>query len=109
MIDVKCSPNYNDIVNFLYEDNSVISNFIISYYQEYLSSIKSKKSKEKLDLVLKEYIKKEEFYKYVQKHFDIEETNKLFDNYIKVMQKMYKLYRQYEDRKYKQINNTRWL
>ena len=100
------SPNYDKIVNFLYEGIDPISKKIIGSYQEYIFSIKNKKCKEAIDIVLNEYTDKSDFYKYVQDYFN---NNDLYDNYDKIVSILNKLYKEYEEDNYKSIKNARWL
>lgn len=103
------TPNYDKIVNFLYEENDIISKYLIECYQEYIFNIKNKKSKLIIDDVMNEYIKKEEFYKYVFNHFNPSFSSELYDSYDKVIRKLINLHKEYETNTLKKINNTRWL
>lgn len=102
----KLSSTYDEIVNFLYEDNDELSIFLIDCYQKYLSSIKSSKSIKTIDKTMIEYVKKEEFYKFVKENFDIEDKYNTFD---KIVLYLNKLYKNYEEEKMKKIKSTRWL
>ncbi len=93
-----------DIVNFLYEDNDIVSDFIISYYHEYLSSNKNNKNIEK---IYKEYILKDKFYKYVQEYFDINHTNNIFKDYYSVINELKIIYKKYN--RSKDFRNSRWI
>lgn len=103
------TPNYDKIVNFLYEESDIISKYLIECYQEYIFKIKSRKSKLIIDNVMMEYTKKEEFYKYVINHFNPNFSSELYDSYDKVIRKIINLYKDYEKNTLKKINNTRWL
>ena len=109
MMDIKSSPHYDKIVEFLYEDNDLISKLIISHYQDYLANIKSKQSKLNIDHIMDVYTEKEEFYKYVQNYFDLEVNQDLLDSYDKVMLRIIKLYKLFEEERIKAINSARWI
>ena len=55
------------------------------------------------------YIEKRNFYKYIQNHFNLNESNELFDSYDKVIIKLNRLYNNYEEEKLKLLKNTRWI
>ena len=105
-VKLKYTPNYDKIVNFLYEESDEISNKLIECYQEYIFNIKNKKCKEKIDIVMDEYTNKDFFYKYVQDYFS---NNDLYDTYDKIVIKLNKLYKDFEEEKYKNIKTARWL
>lgn len=108
MIDLlQSSPNYDKIVNFLYEENDDISKLLIDYYQQYLFNIKSNKSKSNIDNIMNIYTEKTDFYKYVQQYF--KENDDIYDTYDRVIKKLNKLYKNYDEEKLKKINNARWL
>lgn len=109
MIDIQSSPNYDKIVNFLYEDNDLISKLLIDNYQEYLSHIKSKKSKKEMDEIMNCYTEKEDFYKKVQGYFNLEENHELLDSYDKVIRKLRILYKTWKEEKFKTMKSARWL
>lgn len=104
--EIKYSPNYDKIVNFLYEDNDEISKKIIESYQEYIFNIKNKKCKENIDSVLNNYTDKGDFYKYVQDYFNSHDLYETYNNIIIILNKLYK---EYEEAKLKTIKNVRWL
>ncbi len=109
MITINCCKHYDKIVNFLYLENDTISKLLIDYYQEYVFNIKSEKSKIKLDEIMNLYTDKEDFYKYVQNAFDLKKNNEIYDNYDKVIRKLLKIYKQYENDRLVKIENSRWL
>lgn len=109
MIDIASSPNYDKIVNFLYEDNDLISKLLIDNYQEYLTHIKSKRSKKEIDELLNCYTEKTEFYKKVQTYFNLEENHELLDSYDKVIRKLRNVYKEYQEEKFRIMKNARWL
>ncbi len=109
MITINCCKHYDKIVNFLYVENDIISELLINYYQEYVFNIKSEKSKAKLDEIMSLYTDKDDFYKYVQKFFTLENNNSIYDSYDKVIRKLLKIYKQYEIDKLARIENSRWL
>ena len=88
---IEC-PNYDEIVNFLYSGNDEISKYLIDCYQEYIFNVKSLKSKINIDNIMKEYIEKKDFYKYVQNYFDVCKNADIFNSYDKVVRKLFKLY-----------------
>ena len=98
------SKYYDDIVNFLYEEDDIISKTLISSYQEYVFKIKNKQSKQTIDNILYEYINKTDFYKYVQENFE-----NLYSSYDKVVLSLKRLYNEYEIERLKNIKNARWL
>jgi len=109
MIDVHSSPNYDKIVNFLYEDNDIISKLLIDNYQEYLTHIKSKKSKNEIDEIMNCYTKKEDFYKKVQEYFNLDENHELLDSYDKVIRRLRNVYKIWKEEKFKTMKSARWL
>lgn len=109
MIDIASSPNYDKIVNFLYEDNDLISKLLIDNYQEYLTHIKNKRSKKEIDELMNCYTEKEEFYKKVQAYFNLEENHELLDSYDKVIRKLRNVYKEYQKEKFRIMKNARWL
>ncbi len=106
---VNFCKNYDKIVNFLYLENDIISKLLINYYQEYIFNIKSEKSKKKLDEIMNLYTDKGDFYKFIQTFFSLNNSNEIYDNYDKVIRKLLKLYKQYENDTSKKIKNSRWL
>lgn len=109
MIDIKSSPNYDKIVNFLYEDNDLISKLLIDNYQEYLTHIKSKKSKNEMDEIMNCYTEKDDFYKKVQTYFNLEENHELLDSYDQVIRKLRIVYKTWKEEKFKAMKSARWL
>lgn len=109
MIDIKSSPNYDKIVNFLYEDNDLISKLLIDNYQEYLTHVKSKQSKKEIDEMMNCYTEKTDFYKKVQEYFDLEENHELLDSYDKVIRKFRNVYKEWKEEKFKTMKSARWL
>lgn len=103
---VKLSSHYDEIVNFQYEDNDELSNFLIDCYQKYIFSIKNKKSISNIDKIMKEYVKKEDFYKFVKSNFNEEDR---YDSFDRIMLNLNKLYKLFEEEKLKKIKSTRWL
>lgn len=109
MIDISSSPHYDKIVNFLYEENDLISKLLIDNYQDYLTHIKSKHSKLELDEMMNCYTDKSDFYKKVQDYFNLEENHDLLDSYDKVMRKFRGVYKEWKIEKFKTMKNARWL
>lgn len=109
MIDVSSSPNYDKIVNFLYEENDLISKLLIDNYRDYLTHIKSKKSKKEIDEMMNAYTDKADFYKRVQEYFNLEENHELLDSYDKVIRKFRTVYKEWEKEKFKTMKSARWL
>ena len=103
---VKLSSNYDQIVNFLYEENDDLSSFLIDNYQKYIFSIKNKKSISNIDKTMSEYVKEESFYKFVKENFKEEDK---YDTYDEIVLKLNKLYKVYEEEELKKIKSTRWL
>jgi len=54
------------------------------------------------------YTDKDAFYNYVNDYFKTN-NSELYDSYDKVVLKLNKLYKNYEEEKYKKINPSRWL
>lgn len=106
MNDLKYTPNYDKVVNFLYVESDEISKRLIECYREYVFNIKNKKSKENIDIVLNEYTEKNGFYKYVQDYF---KEYDIYDTYDRVMLRINKLYKEYKKEQIKSIKNARWL
>jgi len=102
----KYSPNYDKIVNFLYEDDDFVSNRLISIYRDYLFG-NNNRYKKKLDMVLGVYTDKQDFYRYIQEYF--KKDDNLLDTDEKILNKLNRLYDDFEKEKLKKINNTRWL
>lgn len=109
MITISCCKHYDKIVNFLYLENDTISKLLINYYQEYVFNVKSEKSKIKIDNIMNLYTDKEDFYKYVQKFFDLGKSNEIYDNYDKIVRKLVRVHKQYECDRLTKIENSRWL
>ena len=109
MTCLKCCKYYDKIVNFLYLENDIISELLINYYRDYVFNIKSEKSKIRIDKIMNLYTEKEEFYKYIQRIFNLEKNNEIYDNYEKLMRKLLKLYSEFEKINAKKIKNSRWL
>lgn len=107
LIIEKYSPNYDKIVNFLYEKDDIISKMLIEYYQDYLFG-KNNRNKRKLDSVLDLYTDKSDFYRYVENYFTLYE-NDLFDDSSKVMNKLIKIYDTFESEGLKKVNKARWI
>ena len=103
---IKLSSNYDTIVNFLYEENDDLSSFLVDNYQKYIFSIKNKKSISNIDKTMNEYVKKEKFYKFVKENFKEEDK---YDTYDKIVLKLNKLYKIYEEDVLKKFKSTRWL
>ena len=102
---LKYSPNYDKIVNFLYQTNDEISKQLIEYFQDYLFESRSR-YKTKMDFVLDKYTDEDEFFNYVQKYFS---ENEIYGEGSKILKKLCQLYDQYEKEKYQKINNARWI
>jgi hypothetical protein len=102
----KATRNYDDIVNFNYGVHDFVSKKIINYYQDYVldsdNRVDNQNLLEFLDISVNEYIKNPKFYKYVQNAFQDIISNEIV--YI-----MINLYKQYEEDKIKDIENTKWL
>lgn len=98
------SPNYDKIVNFLYQENDEISKILIENYQEYLFG--NNKNKKKLDMIFDIYTNKDEFYRYIQSYF-LEYNDELYN--LKLMSNICKLYDNFEKEKLSKIDNVRWL
>lgn len=109
ILKLKDCPNYDKIVNFLYEENDLVSKLLIDCYQEYLFKIKSSKSRTNIDNIMNLYTDKTLFYKYVQEYFNILSSSEIYDSYDKVILKLIKLYKTYEVDKVRKINNSRWI
>lgn len=107
LIIEKYSPNYDKIVNFLYEKDDIIAKMLIDYYQDYLFG-KNNRNKKKLDFVLDIYTDKNDFYRYVENYFTLHETD-LYDSSTKVMNKLIKIYDNFESEGLKKINKARWI
>ena len=105
MINFKDTINYDKIINFLYEENTTITKLLINSYQEYIFNTKSSRSKKNIDKIMGLYINKDEFYKYVKENL----KDDIYLPYDKVIRKLNKIYKQYENDKYKKIKITRWL
>lgn len=108
-LKLKDCPNYDKIVNFLYEENDTISKLLIHCYQEYSFTIKSNKSRLHIDEIMNLYTDKGDFYKFIQNYFDVSKSNELFDSYDKLIIKLNRLYKTYEEEKLKKVKNARWL
>lgn len=102
----KYSPNYDKIVNFLYEDDDFVSSRLITIYRDYLFG-NNNRYKKKLDMVLGSYTDKSEFYRYVEDYF--RKDDNLLDTDEKILNKLIHLYDEFEKEKLRKINNTRWL
>jgi len=104
---IESSPNYDKIVNFLYEDNDIVSKLLIDYYRQYLFNIKSNKNKLNIDNIMNIYTDKEDFYKYIQEYFI--NSDEIYDTYDRAIRLLNKLYRQFEYERIRKIKNARWL
>lgn len=104
----KNSPNYDKIVNFLYEDSDIISDMLISCFRDYILDNKLK-NKKKFDEIMNLYTDKGDFYRFVQSYYKDGNENDIFDSYDRVYNKLLKLFQMYEEEKMKKIDNTRWL
>ena len=105
---LKDCPNYDRVVNFLYENNDFISQILVDCYQKYLVSIKSSISRSNIDNIMNIYVDKKRFYKYVQRYFN-HNLEEIYDTFDKVIMKLYRLYKNYESDKYRKISNSRWF
>lgn len=98
------SPNYDKIVNFLYQETDEISKILVENYQEHLFG--NNKNKKKLDMIFDIYTNKDEFYHYIQNYFS-EFKDELYSS--KLMSIMSKLYDSFEKERLSKIDNARWL
>lgn len=106
MIIFKDVVNYDKILNFLYEENTIITKLLINSYQEYIFNVKNSRSKKNIDKIMGLYIDKGDFYKYVLDNIKIEDVYLPYD---KVIKKLNEVYKKYEIDIYIKIKNTRWL
>lgn len=100
------SPNYDKIVNFLYQENDEISKVLIENFQEHLFG--NNKNKKKLDIVFDAYTNKDEFYRYIQNYFK-EFSDDLYSPCVKLMNNMCRLYDRFEEERLSKIDNVRWI
>lgn len=102
----KNSPHYDNIVNFDYSSDDIISKSLITCYQDQIldnnEDIENQKLIAVLDMVVNEYVSNPKFYRYIHSSYEYDVN----DNLVEVIIKMYK---QYEEIKMQEIENTRWL
>ncbi|MDD2434780.1 MAG: hypothetical protein PHO63_00820 [Bacilli bacterium] len=110
---LKYSPNYNDIVNYNFDEDDFVSQRIINYYQEYLFGNIYKPQLKKIkvfDKIVWEYIKNDQFYQYVQYYLkELELSNSDLDYYEHLDRNLEKLYKDFDKNSLKKVVSTKWL
>ncbi len=110
---LKCTPNYNEITNYNFDENDFVSQRIINYYQEFIfgNLYKPQPKKIKLfDKLVGEYIKDDKFHQYVQFHLkELELSNSNIDYYESFDENLEILYKEFEKNSLSKVVSTKWL
>lgn len=105
-IILKYCHNYDDIVNFTYDCEDLITKKIINYYKDYILDYSEKSENQNLielvDIAVNEYIKNPKFYKFFQNNFNDTINNELV--YVII-----NLYQQFKEDEIKDIESTKWI
>lgn len=97
-------PHYDEIINFPYENDDVLSAQFIKDYQELVLEGEEEPLLEKIDHVLADYIKQDRFYKYVQHQYETD-----FDILYQDIKNIISIYEKYLQETKKEMTNTKWL
>ncbi len=99
-----CCPNYDEIIGYNIKNNDEISRNLINYYEDFVFLNFDDKNKiSKLDLILYEYIKDRDFYKFIQDRFKSEgDVLPLFDE-------LKKLYDEFKEEALKKVESAVWI
>lgn len=110
---LKCTPNYNEIINYNFDENDFVSQRIINYYQEFIFGNLYKPQPKKIrlfDKLVDEYIKNDRFYRYVQFYLkELELSNGNMDYYENLDENLENLYKEFEKNNLSKVVSTKWL
>lgn len=98
--------NYDEIVNYIYDNDDFITDKIINYYKNYVLSImpNDKQAIKRLDMIVKNYISDRDFNSYVKVNLN-DDTDYYYDLDITLT----KLYKDYLLREKRKLSMHRWL
>lgn len=95
---------YDSIINYTPEENDQITKDIIRYYQDYVFFNWDKfENIKQLDIILNEYLKNHNFYKYIQVRFN--EVGDFLPSYDSLVS----IYNSYQIESIKKVDNTKWI
>lgn len=106
--DVKEICYYGKIVDYIYEEDDQISDYLINYYRDYviknICDTNLKNIITQLDLVLYQYINDIKFNTYVKDYL-----KDSLDTILCLDQTLIQLYDGFNKNKLKKVTNTKWL
>ena len=96
--------NYDEIISYNIKDNDEISRSLINYYEDFVFLNFDDKNKiNKLDLILYEYIKDRNFYKFIQERFKSE------GDVLPVFDELKNLYDEFKEETLKKVESAVWI
>ena len=97
-------PYYDEIINFNVKDNDEITRNLINYYEDFVFlNFENKNTLSELDLILYEYIRDINFYKFIQDRFKYEgDVLPLFDE-------LKQLYNEYKEKTLQKVESSVWI
>lgn len=101
---LKYCPNYDRIISYNIKDDDEVSRKLINYYEDFVFiNFDNKNKLNELDLILYEYIKDRDFYKFIQDRFISE------GDVLPLFEELKKLYDEFKEEALKKVESAVWI